>query len=122
MNDIKNLLREYEEDNNKKYDDKWVAEAVNALNERYLDTGYDDSYIYDTNSDEFEDLVKYNLESRGWQGVEYFLGNVELMTNYAQVDAYGNAKSVDYDIVDLLQSEVDEADEADEADEDEDEA
>ena len=119
MNDIKNLLREYEEDNNKKYDDKWVAEAVNALNERYLDTGYDDSYIYDTNSDEFEDLVKYNLESRGWQGVEYFLGNVELMTNYAQVDAYGNAKSVDYDIVDLLQSEVDEADEADE---DEDEA
>ena len=111
MNTIKKLLKEYQEDNNKKYEDAWVTEAISALNEHYLDTGYDDSYIYETCSDEFEDLVKYNLESRGWQGVKYFLEDVALMSDYAQIDAYGNAKSVDYDIVDLLQAEADEADE-----------
>lgn len=101
-NEIKALLKEVEADKNREYADDWLAKAVSTLNEYYIDKNYDGDYIYDLESDEWEEIVKYNLESRGWIGVKILLQDVSNTSNYARLDGYGNGESVDYKIKELL--------------------
>lgn len=112
MNEMKkhalDLLKQVEEDKYKEYDDAWKSDAVSTLNEWYMEVGREDDEIYELTSDIFEDIVKYNLESRGWLGVKCFLEDVENTADYGRIDAYGNGKSCDYELVDDLKEMVEE--------------
>ena len=99
---IKDLLKQAGEDQYKKYDDKWRSEAVYALNEYYFEN-YPDDTIYEVEGDEFEDIVKMRLENTGAIGVKCLLDGIDGSTNYARLDGYGNATSVDFDLVELLE-------------------
>lgn len=99
---IKDLLKQVGEDKYKKYDDKWRSEAVYALNEYYFEN-YPDDTIYEVEGDEFEDIVKMRLENTGAIGVKCLLDGIDGSTNFARLDGYGNATSVDFDLVDLLE-------------------
>ena len=112
MNDIKKqikaLIKEAKEDESVQYKDEWQNKAVWTLNDFYVEAGRDDDVIYDLASDEWEDLVKQQLENRGWQGLLYFLGKLEPMDDYAYLDGYGNAKSCDYDVLGMLEDALSE--------------
>lgn len=103
MKEIRELLREVAENQSQQYNDDWEARAVSALNDWYSENNYDDHYIYDLTSDEWEEIVKYNLDSRGWLGVKYLLEDIDNTADYARLDGYGNGESVDYKLVELLQ-------------------
>ena len=100
MATIKQLLKQAESDKYAIYSDEWQAEAVAILNEKYFDDGRYDDEIFDTNSDVWDELVKQQLESRGWVGLMFFLGQIRTTTNLAQLDGYGNATEITGD--DLL--------------------
>lgn len=101
-NEIKALIQEVEADKNREFSNEWLANSVNALNNYYMENGYEGDYIYDLESSEWEDIVKYQLESRGWVGAKIFLEDVDNTSNYARLDGYGNGESVDYKIKELL--------------------
>ena len=100
MKTIKQLLKQAEGDKYAIYSDEWQAEAVAILNERYFDDGREDYEIFDTTSDIWDELVKHQLESRGWDGLMFFLGKIRPTTDLAQLDGYGNATEITGD--DLL--------------------
>lgn len=104
---IRDLLKQAGEDQYKKYDEKWQSEAIYALNEYYYENAPDDT-IYEVDGDEFEEIVEMRLESTGAIGVKCLLQDIDGNTNYARLDGYGNATSVDYDIVDLLEEVLEE--------------
>lgn len=95
---IKTLIEEGKKDLGC-YKSEWQERAVWALNEYYIEHEPDNE-IYDLNGDLWEDLVKYELETRSWQGLLFFLGKLEPMDNWARLDGYGNATRVSGD--DLL--------------------
>lgn len=104
---IKALLKQAREDQYKKYDDAWKREAIYELNEYYYENAPDDT-IYEVDGDEFEEIVKMRLESTGAIGVKCLLDGIDGSTDYARLDGYGNATSVDYDLVDLLEEVLEE--------------
>ena len=100
------LLKEIEADKYREYADDWKSEAVYLLNEYNYEHNPDDT-IYDLESDEWEDLVKWNLDQRGWVGVKILLEDIDNNANYAYLDGYGNGKSCDYELIDLLKYLID---------------
>ena len=85
------------------YKDEWQQKAVGAINDYYYEREQYDDIVYDLASDEWEELVKQQLESRGWQGLLFFLGKLEPMDDWAYLDGYGNAKALSgADLVGIL--------------------
>lgn len=101
-NKIAELIEKAEKDNTLTYNDEWQREAVWTLNDYYNEKGYTDDEIYDLTDDLWEEIVKYNLEKRGWLGVKFLLEDIDNTAEYGKLDAYGNGKSVDYDLLELL--------------------
>ena len=94
MEEIKQLLKEGRADKYACYGEDWGRRAVWALNEWYFDHDRYDEEVFDLSSDEWEELVKNQLENRGWTGLLYFLGKLEPMDDWAQLDGYGNAERI----------------------------
>ena len=108
MNELKNQVKALIDDG-RIHESDWQAKAVSVLTEVANQTGYDSYYIYDTNDYLWEDLVKHELETRGFVGVKCFLEDVDAQCDYAQVDAYGNGKSLyGDDLLSMLQEAYDE--------------
>lgn len=108
MDDIKQLLKEYKEDNNKQYESEQQWRAVSALNDYYVESSLSDEYIWDTDSEEWKDICKQEIDNRGWIGVKYFLQDLDNTADYATIDAYGNARTADYDLIDKLELAIEE--------------
>ena len=98
---INNLLARADKDH---YNPTWEMEAVETLNDYFEEKGYYDDHIYETDSDEWEQIVESNLKSRGWIGVKCLLEDVDNTAEYVQLDGYGNGRSVDYRLVDMLEN------------------
>ena len=94
MKDIIKLLKQADQDKYACYKDEWQGRAVGVINNYYYERDQYDDIIYDLASDEWEDLVKQQLDSRGWQGLLFFLGKLEPMDDWATLDGYGNAVAV----------------------------
>lgn len=95
MEEIKALLQEVERDEYACYKTEWEERAVEALNAWNLDERKDwDAFIYDANSEEFEDMVRGQLEARGWCGLKFFLQNISTTADWVRLDGYGNAVAV----------------------------
>ena len=94
MDEINELLKEVEQDEYACYTDEWESRAVGVINDYYYERDNYDDIVYDLASEEWADLVKQQLDSRGWQGLLFFLGKLEPMDNYACLDGYGNAVAV----------------------------
>ena len=109
-NQIADLIKDAESSEYRKYESKWQCKAVDTLNEYYIEYGLGDHTIYDLSSDVWDDLVKYNLENRGWLGIKFFLQDISNTSEWGRVDAYGNGESVDYDLLDFLKEALDEID------------
>lgn len=104
-NDIRNEIDECLDlsDGYECYKSEWQAKAVGIINEYYCEQERYDEIVYDLASDEWEDLVKHQLESRGWQGLLFFLGKLKPLDDWAYLDGYGNAKAVNgSDLVGIL--------------------
>ena len=103
MKEINELLKEVEQDETACYNDKWQQKAVGAINNYYYDREQYDDIVYDLASEEWEDLVKSQLDSRGWQGLLFFLGKLEPLDDWAYLDGYGNARAISgADLVGIL--------------------
>ena len=110
--EIKGLLAEIDADKYAIYHSEWQERAVACLNEIYFDADRYDDEIYDLADDRWAELVKYNLESRGWAGLLYFIGRLEPCDDWAYIDAYGNAKALcGDDLLGLLRDELGGSDE-----------
>ena len=94
LKDISELLKEVEQDEYACYKDEWQGRAVATINDYYFEREQYDDIVYDLASEEWEDLVKQQLDSRGWQGLLFFLGKLEPLDDYACLDGYGNAVAV----------------------------
>ena len=94
MKELTRLLKQVEQDEYACYESKWQSEAVAEINNFYYDRDRYDDIIYDLASEEWEDIVKQQLDSRGWQGLLFFLGKLEPMDDWACLDGYGNAVAV----------------------------
>lgn len=92
--EIDELLKEVERDEYAQYSTDWQGRAVAVLNEYNIDRDYYDDEIFDLSSDEWDEIVRQQLESRGATGLLYFLGKIEPMDEWAQLDGYGNAVAV----------------------------
>lgn len=105
--EIRKLLAEIDADKYAKYDPKWQGRAVACLNEIYMDADRYDDEIYDLCDERWDDLVKWNLERRGFGGLLYFIGKIEPSDDYAYIDAYGNAVALHADdLAGLLRDEL----------------
>ena len=94
MKEIIELLKQAGQDEFACYKDEWQNRAVAEINNFYYDRDRYDEIVYDLASDEWEDIVKQQLDSRGWQGLLFFLGKLEPMDDWACLDGYGNAVAV----------------------------
>lgn len=106
---MKELLAREESDG---YKSDWKADAVEVLNEFYEEQNCYDDRIYDLESDEWEDLVKWNLEQRGWLGVKILLDGIDNSAEYAYLDGYGNGKTADYELKQKLEWAIEELERA----------
>ena len=104
------LIKEAKADEYKQYSEAWKAEAVALLDDYNYEHNPDD-VIYALDSEEWEEVVKMNLEQRGWIGVKILLDGIDTAAAYAYLDGYGNGKSCDYELIDLLKNLIDEIDE-----------
>lgn len=102
---MKALLKREEADG---YKSEWRAEAVSVLNEFYDEYNRPDDRIYEVDSDEWEDIVKWNLEQRGSVGVKILLENVDNTADYVYLDGYGNGKTADYNLKEQLEWAIEE--------------
>ena len=109
-NQIADLIKDAESSEYRKYESEWQRKAVDTLNEYYQEYGLDDHEIYDLSDDVWDEIVKYNLESRGWLGVKFLLQDISNTSEWGRLDAYGNGESVDYDLLDFLKEALDEID------------
>ena len=109
------LIKEVEVDKYKQYSEAWKAEVVALLDDYNYEHDSGD-VIYDLDSEEWEEVVKMNLEQRGWVGVKILLEGIDATATYARLDGYGNGRSCDYELIDLLKNLIDEIDEIDEID------
>lgn len=82
---------------------EWQNRATRIINDYYYERDRWDDIIYDLASEEWEELVRQQIDIRGWQGLLYFIGEVKLTDDWACLDAYGNAKAVNgSDLVGIL--------------------
>ena len=91
---IKELLEEVERDDGAKHMAKWQVRAAEILNEYSFETDRYDDEIFDVDSDEWDDVVRHELEKGGARRLLYFLGQVEPADEWARLDGYGNAVAV----------------------------
>lgn len=99
IDDCLNLSDEYE-----CYSDDWQSRAVEIINEYACENDYSEEYmVFDLTSIFWEEIVKHQLDTRGWRGLLYFLGKLNPTDDYAQLDGYGNAVAVSgSDLVGIL--------------------
>lgn len=101
--EMERLLKEVERDEYACYKDAWERDAVAVLNEYNIDRDYYDDEIFDLASDEWDEVVRQQLDSRGACGLLFFLGKIEPSDDWAQFDGYGNATPVSgSDLVGML--------------------
>lgn len=105
---IKDLIKQAKDNSNIVYSNEWQSDAVSTLNDYYYAMNYLDDIIYDTSDLSWEERVEHELTSRGWVGVKFFLEDVGNTSEWAKIDGYGNGKSVDYDLLDLLETAAEE--------------
>ncbi len=112
MEEIKALLKEVERDEYAQYRTEWEERAVEALNAWNLDERKDwDDFIYNANSEQFEDMVRGQLEARGWVGLKFFLQNISTTADWVRLDGYGNGEEVTgSDMVEMLKDAMEEID------------
>ena len=110
MEEIKALLKEVERDKYAQYKTEWEARAVEALNAWNLDERENwDAFIYNADSEEFEDIVRGQLEARGWCGLKFFLQNISTTADWVRLDGYGNGEEVTgSDMVEMLKDAMQE--------------
>lgn len=107
--EIEELLKEVERDEYAQYSTEWQGRAVAVLNEYNIDRDYYDDEIFDLNSDEWDEVVRQQLDSRGALGLLFFLGKIEPCDEWGQLDGYGNAVAVSGgDFVGMLKDARDE--------------
>ena len=95
MEEIKALLREVKRDKHAQYGTEWKQRAVEALNDWNLGKHKNwNDFIYNANSEEFEDMVRGQLEARGWVGLKFFLQGISSTADWVRLDGYGNAVAV----------------------------
>ena len=99
---INELLEGVKGDKYKEYEDDWREQAVSVINEYYYEVENYDDIIYDLSSDEWDDIVKREAEN-GWVRLKFFLAGIETTSDWAYIDAYGNAQACDYDIKGTLE-------------------
>lgn len=92
--EIEELLKEVERDEYAQYSTEWQGRAVETLNEFYYYADRYDDVIYDLSSDEWDELVRQQLDSRGALGLLFFLGKIEPCDEWGQLDGYGNGVAV----------------------------
>lgn len=109
METMKELLEQAKADKYACYSDEWQAEAVATLNDYYMEHERYDEEIFDANGEEWEQVVKYNLENRGATGLLFLLGKVEPTDDYVALNGYGNGEGVHADdLIDRLEWAIDE--------------
>lgn len=102
--EIEELLKEARADKYAQYSTDWQGRAVAVLNEFYIDRDRYNDEIFDLDSDEWDEIVRQQLESRGATGLLYFLGKIEPCDEWGQFDGYGNAVAVSgSDMVGMLE-------------------
>lgn len=75
-----------------------------VLNEFYIDRDRYNDEIFDLDSDEWDEMVKRKIDARGARGVLFFLGKIEPLDEWAQLDGYGNGVAVSgSDMVGMLE-------------------
>ena len=95
IKEIRQLLRELDDDKYKKWSSEWQERAVGVINNYYYDNDNYEDVIYSTASDEWDEICARQLESRAWQGLMFFLRGLTAGSDWAVIDAYGNAEEVD---------------------------
>lgn len=109
IKDMKDLLKQAKADDLTRYSDEWQDKAVATLNEYYLDHERYDDEIFDAHGEEWEQVVKYDLENRGATGLLFLLAKVEPMDDYVALNGYGNGEGVHADdLIDRLEWAIDE--------------
>lgn len=102
--EIEELLKEARADKYAQYSTDWQGRAVAVLNEYNFDRDHYDNEIFETDSDEWDEMVKREIDARGAHGVLFFLGKIEPCDEWAQLDGYGNAVAVSgSDLVGMLE-------------------
>lgn len=94
MEEIKALLKEVERDQYADCKADWQMRAVAVLNEYSFETNRYDDEIFNIESDEWDEIVRHELEKGGARRLLYFLGQIEPMDEWARLDGYGNAVAV----------------------------
>ena len=111
---IKELLGEVERDKNAQYRIEWEDRAVAVLNEYNFEMDRCDDEIFDIESDEWDDIVRHELEKGGARRLLYFFGQIEPMDEWARLDGYGNAVAITgTDIVEMLKDTLQEIEDED---------
>ena len=107
---IKKLLEEAERDD-ARYEHDWQVRAVEVLNEYSFEMDRNDDEIFDTESDEWEEVVRNELNEGGVSRLLYFLEEIAPADEWARVDGYGNAVAVSgSDMVEMLEDAMQEID------------
>jgi hypothetical protein len=65
-------------------------------------------YVQDIVSDEeLDELVKQQADSRGWQGVKFFLAGIDYMNDeYYWINGYGNAENLSHERLEGIVSDL----------------
>lgn len=95
LKEIKQLLKETKDDQYAMWGSDWQQRAVGVINNYYYDNDNYDDIIYSTASDEWDEICARQLESRAWQGLMFFLQDLTPSSDWAYIDAYGNACETD---------------------------
>lgn len=91
---IEELLKEVERDQYADCKADWQGSAVAVLNKYSFETNRYDDEIYNVNSDEWDEIVRHELEKGGARRLLYFLEKIDPMDEWARLDGYGNAVAV----------------------------
>lgn len=106
---IKELLEEVERDGYADCKVDWQGRAVAVLNEYSFEMDRYDDEIFDTDSDEWDEIVRHELEEGGARRLLYFFGEIEPADEWARLDGYGNAVAVSgSDMVEMLKDAMQE--------------
>ena len=106
---IKELLGEVERDEYADCKADWQGRAVAVLNEHNLEIDRYDDEIFNVESEEWDEIVRHELEKGGARRLLYFLGQIEPADEWARLDGYGNAVAVSgSDMLEMLQEAMQE--------------
>lgn len=91
---IKELLVEAEREQYADCKADWQGRAVAVLNEYSFEANRFDDEIFNVESDEWDEIVRHELEKGGARRLLYFLEQLEPADEWARLDGYGNAVAV----------------------------